>query len=149
MVVIQCPHCNGDIELEDDTFGLFACPHCDKEFEFESSFDNESSNLTNKMFLGLLLISIMILSSGALLINEALTYEYVGPTTECEYENDEWTNFFLPSDCEEIYPEGYEPYDSKFLELCCGIIFLLIGLGIAITTFITRLRGRVRFENGE
>lgn len=101
------------------------------------------------MFLGLLLISITILSSGALLINEALTYEYVDSTTECEYENDEWTNFFLPSDCEEIYPEGYEPYDSKFLELCCGSIFLLIGLGIAITTFITRLRGRVRFENGE
>ena len=46
MVVIQCPHCNGDIELEDDTFGLFDCPHCDKEFEFESSFDNGSSNLT-------------------------------------------------------------------------------------------------------
>ena len=149
MVVIQCPHCNGDIELEGDTFGLFACPHCDKEFEFESSFDNESSNLTNKMFLGLLLISIMILSSGALLINEALTYEYAGPTTECKYENDGWTDFFLPSDCEQIYPEDYEPRESKFLELCCGSIFLLIGFGIGISTFITRLRGRVRFENGE
>ena len=149
MVVIQCPHCNEDIELGDDNFGLFDCPHCDKEFEFESSSDNRRPNLTNKMVLALSLISIMIISSGALLINEELTYEYFGPTTECEYENDEWTNFFLPSDCEQIYPEDYEPYDSKFLELCCGIIFLLIGLGIGITTFIARFRGRVRFENGE
>ena len=31
MPVIQCPHCDEDIEL-DFTEGLFDCPHCDEEF---------------------------------------------------------------------------------------------------------------------
>ena len=34
MVVIQCPHCGDDIELEDGTSGLFDCPYCDNEFPF-------------------------------------------------------------------------------------------------------------------
>ena len=34
MVEIQCPHCEEDIELEDETSGLFDCPHCDNEFSF-------------------------------------------------------------------------------------------------------------------
>jgi len=34
MVVIQCPHCEEDIELEDGTFGLFDCPHCDEDFSW-------------------------------------------------------------------------------------------------------------------
>tara|TARA_B100000073_G_scaffold300696_1_gene267225 strand:- start:78 stop:485 length:408 start_codon:yes stop_codon:yes gene_type:complete len=32
MVVIQCPHCVEDIELEDGASGLFDCPYCDKDF---------------------------------------------------------------------------------------------------------------------
>lgn len=40
MVEIQCPHCEKDIELEDDSFGLFDCPYCDEEIEYESSSDN-------------------------------------------------------------------------------------------------------------
>ena len=34
MVEIQCPHCEEDIELEDETSGLFDCPYCDNEFSF-------------------------------------------------------------------------------------------------------------------
>jgi hypothetical protein len=34
MVVIQCPHCEGEIELDDDAFGEFQCPHCEGEFEW-------------------------------------------------------------------------------------------------------------------
>jgi endogenous inhibitor of DNA gyrase (YacG/DUF329 family) len=36
MVEIQCPHCEKDIELENDTFGLFNCPHCNDEFSWDS-----------------------------------------------------------------------------------------------------------------
>ena len=34
MVVIQCAQCEEDIELEDETSGLFDCPYCDNEFSF-------------------------------------------------------------------------------------------------------------------
>lgn len=34
MVVIQCPHCEEEIELPDDSFGLFDCPHCEVEFSY-------------------------------------------------------------------------------------------------------------------
>ena len=35
MVVIQCPHCYKDVELEDGVSGLFDCPYCNNEFEYE------------------------------------------------------------------------------------------------------------------
>ena len=34
MVVIECPHCSEDIEMEDDAYGLFDCPYCDNEYEW-------------------------------------------------------------------------------------------------------------------
>jgi hypothetical protein len=37
MVVIECPHCEEHIELEDDASGLFECPFCEGEFEWGES----------------------------------------------------------------------------------------------------------------
>ena len=34
MVQILCPHCEDEIELDDNASGEFACPHCDGEFEW-------------------------------------------------------------------------------------------------------------------
>ena len=34
MVDIQCPHCEEEIQLEDDAFGEFQCPYCEGEFEW-------------------------------------------------------------------------------------------------------------------
>ena len=34
MVEILCPHCEEEIELDDDAYGEFACPCCDGEFEW-------------------------------------------------------------------------------------------------------------------
>ena len=34
VVLVECPHCNEDIELPDEAEGLFECPHCDEEFEW-------------------------------------------------------------------------------------------------------------------
>lgn len=44
MVEILCPHCEEEIELEDDARGEFACPYCEGEFEWgmdeeEDEFD--------------------------------------------------------------------------------------------------------------
>lgn len=37
MVVIECPHCEEHIELDDDASGLFECPFCEGEFEWGES----------------------------------------------------------------------------------------------------------------
>lgn len=34
MVVIECPHCSEDIEMDDDAYGLFECPICEGEYEW-------------------------------------------------------------------------------------------------------------------
>ena len=34
MVEILCPHCDDEIELDDDSLGVFACPYCEGEFEW-------------------------------------------------------------------------------------------------------------------
>ena len=34
VVLVECPHCEEDIELPDKAEGLFECPHCDEEFEW-------------------------------------------------------------------------------------------------------------------
>jgi ribosomal protein L37AE/L43A len=34
MVVIQCPHCSLEVELDDGESGLFDCPHCGEEFQW-------------------------------------------------------------------------------------------------------------------
>lgn len=34
MVEVECPHCETNVALDDDEFGVFICPHCDIEFEW-------------------------------------------------------------------------------------------------------------------
>ena len=41
MVEILCPHCDEEIELDDDASGEFACPHCEGEFEWNTDTDSE------------------------------------------------------------------------------------------------------------
>ena len=36
MVVIECPHCERDIDLEDGLVGLFDCPLCEQQFSWET-----------------------------------------------------------------------------------------------------------------
>lgn len=42
MVEILCPHCEGEIELDDDAKGEFACPLCDGEFEWGMDDEEDS-----------------------------------------------------------------------------------------------------------
>jgi hypothetical protein len=42
MVVIQCPHCSLEVELDDGVSGLFDCPHCGEDFQWgESDEEND------------------------------------------------------------------------------------------------------------
>ena len=34
MVIIQCPHCSLEVELDGGISGLFDCPHCGEDFSF-------------------------------------------------------------------------------------------------------------------
>ena len=56
MVVLECPHCDEDIELPDTAEGLFECPHCDEEFEWgvESDPEHEETVQSRDFWIGLL-----------------------------------------------------------------------------------------------
>ena len=57
MVEILCPHCEGEIELDDDASGDFECPLCEGEFEwnveekadFESEMESSNNNSIAKL----------------------------------------------------------------------------------------------------
>ena len=50
MVVIQCPHCEEDVELEDGALGLFDCPHCDEDFSYGETDEYAYSLLSQTQF---------------------------------------------------------------------------------------------------
>lgn len=41
MVQILCPHCEEELELDDDASGEFACPYCEGEFEWNMDTESE------------------------------------------------------------------------------------------------------------
>ena len=45
MVEILCPHCEEEIELEDDASGEFACPYCEGEFEWNVDGSSKDDDL--------------------------------------------------------------------------------------------------------
>ena len=45
MVEILCPHCEEEIELDDDASGEFACPYCEGEFEWNVDEDDSSGGI--------------------------------------------------------------------------------------------------------
>ena len=47
MVEILCPHCEGELELDDDASGEFECPLCNGEFEWNVEED-EKLRTTNE-----------------------------------------------------------------------------------------------------
>ena len=45
MVVIQCPHCNLEVELDEGESGLFDCPHCEIEFLWGDMDEETNHNI--------------------------------------------------------------------------------------------------------
>jgi hypothetical protein len=59
MAIIQCPHCEKDIELDAGSAGLFDCPYCEQQF----SWGNVPQSHTTRWFdlwIGLLIPSLTI-----------------------------------------------------------------------------------------
>jgi len=48
MVVIECPHCSEDIEMDDDAYGLFECPYCRGEYEWGEAPKTTTKKKTSK-----------------------------------------------------------------------------------------------------
>ena len=44
MADIICPHCDGELEMDDGASGDFECPLCDGEFEWDSPEKNNSNH---------------------------------------------------------------------------------------------------------
>ena len=88
MVEIECPHCDEDIELDDDEFGLFECPDCEEEFlweqesksiEIKPAADFSVSDI--RYFLppavligGFIIIGLILLSNRSLFFGERITF---------------------------------------------------------------------------
>ena len=51
MVVIQCPHCGEDVELEDGASGLFDCPYCNKDFVWNGDLQTNDLKVKFLLFL--------------------------------------------------------------------------------------------------
>lgn len=47
MVVIECPHCGKEIEMDDGAFGLFECPYCEGEYEWGEPPKKKIRSTTN------------------------------------------------------------------------------------------------------
>ena len=48
MVVIECPHCSEEIEMDDDAYGLFECPYCSGEYEWGEAPKTTMKKKTSK-----------------------------------------------------------------------------------------------------
>ena len=61
MVDILCPHCEEEIELEDDVSGEFACPYCEDEFEWNIQHEvQQSEEASSLLFAGIFLLMGML-----------------------------------------------------------------------------------------
>jgi len=110
MVVIQCPHCGDDIELEDGTSGLFDCPYCDNEFPFG---DVKYTVLPLYRRLQLFLSTGMIIGLAIIVIG---VITFIGFAIFSDDTGDSWSYMWI------FYP--------------CGI--LAIGIPIVVISFLIR-----------
>jgi len=155
MIVIQCPHCDEDVELEDGAFRLFDCPHCDEEFEYESSTNSGAVyeiskagiNATLKVGLGLLFGSILAIIIGFTFLNGAIN-DFGDNAAECESDSDDGRGGgSVPGNPFSLEFWGIDDCSSDgdwgLGSLCCGIILILIGIGVGISAIVSLLTGAV------
>ena len=64
MVEITCPHCDGDIELPDGSFGEFECPICGEDFVWEQQPVQVVYNLPKEKGITKIILNIVALWTG-------------------------------------------------------------------------------------
>ena len=128
MVEILCPHCEGEIELDDDASGEFACPLCDGEFEWNIPEEN-TEIMTNTSSNPVVLTSNIIHGLGALLLIIGLFSNWVVLITDSSYIGPfgiEITFFDLNMSLSWFGMFG-EDFGDPILAIC-GILFMLMVL---------------------
>ena len=69
MVEILCPHCEEEIELDDDAFGEFECPHCENGFEWgEEPKKKVKAKSDSEPMSGVVALSHALHGAGALML---------------------------------------------------------------------------------
>ena len=149
MVVVQCPHCCDDVELQDRALGLFECPHCDEEFEYQRSPVANAVvtpsvggiDVASRGPIGLFFGSmVMILFGCSFLYGAKNDFSQSADSTECD--KGPWIDSLIdPPNCSS---DG----DWGLGSLCAGgcLIFLGVGtgLGAAITFVSNSVSGKKR-----
>jgi len=64
VVEITCPHCSGDLELPDESFGEFECPLCGEDFVWEEQPSQVVYNLPKEKGITKLILNIVAFWTG-------------------------------------------------------------------------------------
>jgi hypothetical protein len=128
MVEILCPHCEGEIELDDDASGEFACPLCDGEFEWNITEEN-TEIMTNTSNNPVVLTSNIIHGLGALLLIIGLFSNWVVLITDTSYIGPFGieVKFFDLNMSLSWFGMFSEDFGDPILAIC-GILFMLMVL---------------------
>ena len=128
MVEILCPHCEGEIELDDDASGEFACPLCDGEFEWNIPEEN-TETMTNTSNNPVVLTSNIIHGLGALLLIIGLFSNWVVLITDTSYIGPFGVEvkFFDLNMSLSWFGMFSEDFGDPILAIC-GILFMLMVL---------------------
>ena len=118
MVEILCPHCEEEIELEDDASGEFACPYCEGEFEWNVDEDDSSGTGSSVTF-DLSSIKPIAVVQGAI-VGISFVVVLICLTTDPLYtlsiEDDEWLYSADTMTAEDIYGMGGTEEYSAYID---------------------------------
>ena len=142
MVEILCPHCEGEIELDDDASGEFACPLCDGEFEWNIPEEN-TEIMTNTSNNPVVLTSNIIHGLGALLLIIGLFSNWVVLITDTSYIGPFGieVKFFDLNMSLSWFGMFSEDFGDPILAIC-GILFMLMVL-LAVLSQIIHIALRI------
>ena len=124
MPIIQCPHCDDEIALDEGQSGLFDCPHCDKEFEWNT---NSIAPPTTKTVIFVALALICAFSTISMAISN-------DSSESCDTsQNPDCQNSEGGSD--DLFAGGWD----EVIEDLFGLPFILLGVGAGIAADIISL----------
>ena len=138
MVVIQCPHCEEDVELEDGTFGVFECPYCDKEFEFGNDSNNiYISRRPGKLVTTLLTMSILFILGAGLIYFDDTDDNFSNEYETCK--DCTWDEQFADSIAQGMAEAAAEAMAITLSLICLGISLALFFIAV-VTYSIQQIR---------
>ena len=157
MVEILCPHCEGEIELDDDASGEFECPLCGGEFEWNISPEvKPSSGRTQAMeivshpiqWFGLAFSVIMLI---ILILSLSATYYTAGDEngyldvnfklSKFEFDSDGSSVSFDYSESEDIWGKGStaEKFGTWGVAGFIGKMFFILALIVCSLSIVARV----------